>query len=352
MSYHAPIPASLKDDWGIVPLAQDFMPEEFRKNYTLSQKIMMALDAQPSLVTTPSAGIPFFAGIYVDPEVIRVLQTPNKGADILGEKKLGDWLTQTAQFQIIENTGRVVGYGDFNDDGNTNVNTDFAFRQSFSYQTIIEYGDKATELAGLAKLNYVSEMKISAAKVMDKFADYSYHFGIAGEQNYGIINDPNLSPAITPSTKAAGGTKWVNNGIVVASPNEITVDVQAMVGTLLSQSPGYVNPAEEVVMVGPPIIALALGSTNSFGLTAQAMLDKVFKLTVITDPRYATPAGNLIQLWAKSYDGHDVGFCGFGEKMREFPVVRELSASKQKVAGTTFGAIIKYPLAAAQMLGV
>ena len=105
-------------------------------------------------------------------------------------------------------------------------------------------------------------------------------------------------------------------------------------------------------MVGPPIIALALGSTNSFGLTAQAMLDKVFKLTVITDPRYATPAGNLIQLWAKSYDGHDVGFCGFGEKMREFPVVRELSASKQKVAGTTFGAIIKYPLAAAQMLGV
>lgn len=352
MTFHNPLPDSLKDDWGIVPIAQDFMPEEFRKNYTLSAEIMMALDAQPALITTPSAGIPFFASIFVDPQVVRVLQTPNKGAEILGEKKLGDWLTTTAQFQIIENTGRVVGYGDFNDDGNTNVNTDFAFRQSFSYQTIIEYGDKATEIAGLGKLDYVSEMKLSAAKVMDKFADLSYHFGIAGLQNYGVINDPNLSAALTPSTKAAGGTKWVNNGIVVASPNEITVDVQALVATLIGQSPGYIDPAEEIVLVGPPIIALALGSTNSFGLTAQQMLDKVFKLTVVTDPRYATPAGNLIQLWAKSYDGNDVGFCGFGEKMREFPVVRELSASKQKVAGTTFGAIIKYPLAAAQMIGV
>ncbi len=352
MTFHNPLPDSLKDDWGIVPIAQDFLPEEFRRNYTLSDKIMMALDAQPALQTTPSAGIPFFANIYVDPQVVRVLQTPNKGAEILGEKKLGDWLTQTVQFQVIENTGRVVGYGDFNDDGNTNVNTDFAFRQSFSYQTIIEYGDKAAELAGLAKLNYVSEMKLSGAKVMDKFADLSYHFGIAGLQNYGVINDPNLSAALTPSTKAAGGTKWVNNGIVVASPNEITVDVQALVATLIGQSPGYIDPAEEIVLVGPPIIALALGSTNSFGLTAQQMLDKVFKLTVITDPRYATAAGNLIQLWAKSYDGNDVGYCGFGEKMREFPVVRELSASKQKMAGTTFGAIIKYPLAAAQMLGV
>jgi hypothetical protein len=352
MTYHNPIPDDLKRDWGIVTIAQDFLPDEFRRDYTLSDKIMMALDAQPALVTTPSAGVPFFATTFVDPDVVRVLQTPNKGAEILGEKKLGDWTTTTAQFQIVENTGRVVGYGDFNDDGNTNVNTDFAFRQSFSYQTIVEYGDKATELAGLAKLNYVSEMKLSATKVMDKFADYSYHFGIAGLQSYGIINDPNLSAALTPSTKAAGGTKWVNNGIVVASPNEITVDVQALVAQLISQSPGYIDPAEEIVMVGPPIIALALGSTNSFGLTAQQMLDKVFKLTVITDPRYATAAGNLIQLWAKSYDGNDVGFCGFGEKLREFPVVRELSASKQKVAGTTFGAIIKYPLAAAQMLGV
>ncbi len=353
MSYHAPIPADLKEEWGIVTIAQDFLPDAFRRNYTLSDKVMMALDAQPALVTTPSAGVPYFATAYVDPEFVRVLQTPNKGAEILGEKKMGDWNTTTAYFNVVENTGYVQAYGDFNDVGAANANVTYPQRQSFGYQTIIEYGDKAAEVAGLAKLNWVSEMKTSAAIVMNKFADASYHFGIAGLQNYGVVNDPSLSAAITPSTKAAGGTKWVNNGIVVASPNEINLDIQALVATLIGQSPGYIDPSQEIVLVGPPIIALALGSTNSFGLTAQSMIDKVFpKLSIITDPRYATVSGNLVQLWAKTYDGHDVGYCGFGEKMREFPVVRELSASKQKMAATTFGAIVKYPLAVAQMLGI
>ncbi len=353
MTYHAPIPADLERDWGIAPIAQDWMPEGVKKDYTKSAAVRQAMDAQPALLTTPSAGVPFFANLYVDPDVVRVLQTPNLGAQILGEKKLGDWLNTTAQFTIEENVGRVVGYGDYNDDGNVNVNQDFAFRQSFSYQTIIRYGDKEIALAGLTKLDKVSSLKRSAAIVMNKFEDMSYHFGISGLQNYGILNDPNLSAAITPGTKAAGGTKWVNNGIVVASPNEITLDVQALVATLIGQSPGYVDPnTASLTIVSGRNVALALGSTNSFGLTAMQMLDKVFKVKFISDPRYDTAAGTIIQAWLTDYDGNDVGFCGFGDKMREFPVVRELSASKQKVSGTTFGAIIKYPLACATMIGI
>ena len=353
MSYHAPLPDDFKRDWGIVTIAQDFLPDEFRKDYTKSDRVMMALDAQPTLVTQPNAAIPFMATTYVDPETIRILQTPNKGAQIIGEKKLGDWNTTTVMFERVENTGRVVAYGDYNDDGNTNVNIDFPQRQAFKFQTIVEYGDDAAERASLAKLNFIAEMKNSAVIVMEKFRDQSYHLGIAGLQLYGILNDPGLSPAITPSTKAAGGTKWVNNGIVVASPNEIMVDTQALIGTLITQAPGYIDNDAAFTLVGPPILGLAMTSVNSFGQIAMKMIKESFpNIKVLTDPRYATPAGNIIQLWADKFDGHDVGYCGFGEKLREFPVVRELSAAKQKVAATTLGAIVRYGLGVAQMIGV
>ena len=353
MTYHNPLPDDLKRDWGIVTIAQDFLPDEFRKDYTKSERVMMAFDAQPTLVSQPNAAIPFMATTYVDPETIRILQTPNKGAEIIGEKKLGDWNTTTVMFERVENTGRAVAYGDYNDDGNTNVNIDFPQRQAFKFQTIVEYGDDAAERASLAKLNFIAEMKNSAVIVMEKFRDLSYHVGIAGLQLYGLLNDPGLSAAITPSTKQAGGTKWVNNGIVVASPNEIMVDFQALIATAITQAPGYIDNNEAFTFVGPPIVALAMTATNSFGLTAMEMIKKTFpNIKIITDPRYATTAGNLVQLWADKFDGHDVGYCGFGEKLREFPVVRGLSAAKQKVAGTTLGAIVRYGLGVAQMLGV
>lgn len=339
--------ARLEQEWGIVPLAQDWMPDEFRRNFKL------AVDAQPTLVTTPSAGIPAFLTTYVDPEVVRILQTPNKGAEIMGEKKVGDWTMQTAMFPVVENTGEVSSYGDFNENGMSNANFTFPQRQVYNFQTIIEYGDRAAEVAGLAKLNWVSELQTSAAKTLEKFRDYTYHFGVANLQNYGLLNDPALSAALTPGTKAAGGTKWVNNGVVVATPNEVLLDIQTMMSQLLIQCADRINVNDAMVLVLPPSSNLALTAANIYSVSANELVKGAFpNLTIITDARYATASGNVMQLWVKSFDGTDTGYCAFNEKMRDFPLVRELSAAKQKKAGGSFGAIIKYPLAVAQMLGV
>lgn len=338
----------LAREWGIIPLGQDWLPPEFRGDFEL------ALDAQPTLVTTPSAGIPAYLTTYTDPEVVRILQTPNKGAEIMGEKKVGDWTTQTAMFPVIENTGEVSSYGDFNENGKSDANFMFPQRQCYSFQTIIEYGDKAAEVAGLAKLNWVAELQTSAAKTLEKFRDYTYHFGVANLQCYGLLNDPSLSAALTPSTKAATGTRWVNNsGVVVATPNEVLLDIQSLMSQLIAQTGDRVNTEARLKLVLPPGAALALTAMNSFGITARQMIKETFpSLEIVTDARYATASGNVVQLWAMELDGNDTGYCAFNEKMRDFPIVRELSAGKQKKAAGTFGAIIKYPLAVAQMLGV
>ncbi|MGT3185653.1 DUF2184 domain-containing protein, partial [Yersinia enterocolitica] len=73
-----------------------YLKPEFADNY------QMAMDAQPSLVTSPNSGIPAYFTNYVDPELIRVLVTPMKAAEIIGEVKKGDWTTITSQFPIVE----------------------------------------------------------------------------------------------------------------------------------------------------------------------------------------------------------------------------------------------------------
>lgn len=340
--------ARLERDWGIILSAQDYMPNDYKRNF------QVALDAQPALVTATNAGIPAWMTMYTDPEVIRILQAPNKGAEILGEKRQGDWTTQTAMFLVVENTGEVSTYGDYSNNGKSDANVNFPQRQSYLFQTILEYGDLEVERAGEARLNWVSEKQTSAALTLDKFQDYTYHNGVAGLQNYGLLNDPSLSAPITPVTKSAGGVTWITaGGAINATANEIFADIQALFYKLVQQTAGRVETSSKLTLAMSPTSAVALTATNSFGITVGDLLKKNFPaLEVKTSPRYATASGNLVQMIAGNFDGHDVGFCAFNEKMRDHTIVRDLSSIKQKKTSGTWGAIIRYPVAITQMLGV
>ena len=338
----------LERDWGIhLPFALDYMPPEFRNHFS------GALDAQPTLATTGSSGIPAFLTQYVDPEVIRVLQAPNEGANILGETKKGDWTTQTAFFAVVENTGEVSSYGDFNTNGRSDANVNWPQRQSYLFQTIGEYGDLQADRAAEAKLNWVSEVQASCAATLAKFLDFTYHFGVFGLQNYGLINDPSLSAALTPSTKLAGGVKWVNNNAVVATANEVFADIQALFSQLVAQTAGRVKRTDPMTLALPPGSEVGLTATNSFGIGVADLLKKSFpNLVVKTSYRYATAGGNVVQLIADKFDGKDTGYCAFNEKLRDHTPVRLLSSWQQKKTSGSWGAIIRYPVAISQMLGV
>jgi hypothetical protein len=334
----------LAREWGIVfPFALDYMPDDRS----------MAMDALPPLITTPNAAIPGFFTQLVDPEVVRILQTPNKGAQVLGEQKKGNWVDQTIFIPVVENTGEVSSYGDFNTAGRSDINETWEQRQAYLFQTIVEYGDLEVERAGAAKLDLVSEKQQSAAKTLDKFLDLTWHNGITGLQCYGMLNDPALAAALTPSTKAVGGVKWINAGVVTAQAAEIYVDFQMLFTQLTTVSGGMIDADTKFTFVTPNAVNAALTAVNSFGITIRAFIKESFpNVEYVVDPRYATPSGNVVQLIAKQFDGKDTGYCAFNEKMRDHAIVRDLSSYKQKKTSGTWGAIIRYPLAVAQMLGV
>lgn len=338
----------LAEDWGIVmPFALDYMPPDLR--------MPLGMDAQPQLITLPNAGVPAFFTQLVDSEVVRILQAPNKGAEILGEQKKGTWVDQTIFIPVVENVGEVSSYGDYNTMGRSDVNEQWEQRQAYLFQTIIEYGDLEVERAGAAKLELVSEKQQSAAKTLDKFLDLTYHFGVAGLQNYGVTNDPSLAANLLPTLKAGGNAnKWVFNGAVNATAEEIYADFQLLFGQLASISQGYITAETPMKLVYPNSIAGALTAINSFGITIKAFIKESFpNIEYVSDPRYAgLTGGNLIQLIAKEFDGNKTGYCGFNEKSRDHALVRSLSSYAQKKTGGTWGAIIRYPMAIAGMIGV
>jgi hypothetical protein len=320
------------------------------------------MDAQPTLVTVGNSGIPAFLTTMIDPNVIRVLQAPMKGAEILGETRKGTWVDQTAMFPIVELTGEVSSYGDYSENGSTGVNINWPQRQSYLFQTRVEYGELELERAGLARISLAGEKDQAAALALNKFADKAYHLGIAGLQNYGLLNDPSLSAALTPATKAAGGTRWILNGVINATANEVFADVQALYNQVIVQSQGAIDAGARMVLALSPSSEVALTITNSFNVNVYDLLKKNFpNIRVVSDTYYAAAtaanpygnaAGNLVQLIAESVEGQDTGYCAFNEKMRAHPVIRQASSFRQKKTAGVWGTIIRQPFAIAQMVGV
>jgi len=344
--------AAIARDYGIhfPPETFDYIPEGFANDSAF------AFDAQPTLVTTSNAGIPNWLTVYTDPEIIRVLVTPNKAAEIFGEAKKGDWLTDTAAFPVVENTGETSSYGDYSTNGSSGANVNFPQRQSYHYQTVTQWGEREVERMGLAKIGWAAQKSIASAMVLDKFQNNSYFFGVAGLANYGILNDPNLTASLQPGPKVYGSNAhgpWITAGVVTATANEVFTDIQSLFSQLQVQAPDIASLDAQMTLALSPASQVALTATNSFNVNVADLLKKNFpNIKVKTATHYATAAGNVVQLILDSAEGQDTGVCAFTEKMRAHAVIPDLSAWAQKKSQGTWGFILKQPFGIASMLGV
>ena len=347
----------------ILPGVSAYLPEPFKnkeRGYSLAMD--QAMDAQPGLQTDPSAGIPWFLTNYVDPDVYEVIFTPVEGANIYGEERKGDWTTTTAMFPVVEHTGEVSSYADYANNGETNINTNFPQRQNYLYQAVKQYGELALARMGEARINLVSELDKSAANNMNRFENFSYFFGIAGLQNYGGLNDPGLPASLTPATKAYGGTAWFVGSQLKATPNEVYSDILALYTELVTNTGGNVTEKTKMVLALSPGSATALKAANSFGVnTSELLADNLpnlevktatqFNQTSATNPQ-GVAGGNFMQLHAVEIESQKVCFAAFSEKLRSHPIIREMSAFRQKCTGGTFGTVIRMQVGFTSMVGI
>lgn len=326
-----------------VPAQAEYLEEPWKQNFGL------AMDAQPTLITVANNGIPAFLANLIDPELIRILVSPMKAAEIYGETKKGDWTLLSTQFPVVESTGEVSSYGDHSNNGSSGANVNWVARQSYHFQTVSQWGERELEMYGLAKINYASEINVASALVLAKFLNKSYFFGIAGLANYGALNDPSLIAPITPTTKVGGGYTWA-----VATAQEIYNDVLKLFGQLQTQMVGLVPDMEaKMTLALSPVLAVSLKKVSIYNVTAEQTIKENFPgLTIKTAPEFSLQAGELMQMILDDVDGVQTAYCAFTEKMRAHPVIPDLSSWKQKKSAGTWGAILRRPICIAQMQGM
>ncbi len=347
----------------IVPGVKMFVPDEWKEgNFSLDQIAMDA--AAGTLVTDPNAAIPAMLTTAIDPDVIRVVFAPLQMAEIMGgERKAGDWLEETRMFPVVEETGEVSSYDDYSNNGRAGINFNYPQFQSYLYQTIVAYGERETERAGLMKINYVGEVTGAASSLLNRFGNLAYAFGITGLQNYGLLNNPYLSAYLTPALKAWGGTTWFNNGSPAATANEVYNDILAVVEQIISQTNGAVDMDAPMTLALSPQSQLAMKFANSFGVSVAALLKEGFpNMKVKSAPQYGqktasnsqgySPVGNVFQIIVEKVDNQKVAYPAFNEKLRAHKLVPELSSWKQKMTSGVWGTINRLPIGVSGMLGV
>lgn len=322
---------------------------------------LLAMDAQPELVTMSNSGIPAFLSTFIDPKTIQIAITPNKATKIVGlESKKGDWTLETAMFPVVEYTGVVSSYGDYSKNGVSGANVNWVQRQSYTYQTFFECGERELEKMGLARISFANEKRNAAVSTLDKFQNKTYFFGVEGLANYGLLNDPSLVAPIAPVavTGSAGSVlvTWAQKGTDTNAPQWVYNDVRALYQQLVSQANGIV----ELNMESPMTLALSTESqmyltyTNpTFATNVIDMLKKNFpNLKVEVAVEYGTASGNLVQLIVDEYDGVRTATTAFTEKLRAHRMVYEDSSYRQKMSQGSWGTIISRPVLIASMLGV
>ena len=311
---------------------------------------LAAFDAQPTLITSPNAGVPSIYTSWYDPKLIEVLLTPNNAVKIYGETRKGDWVDDNIGFTMIESVGEVTSYGDYNDGGGrVSANAQWVYRQPYLWQTFTEWGDREAERMARGKVDWVSRLNIANAITHDKFYNSSAFFGIAGLLNYGSLNDPSLSAALTPTTKAAGGTGWSK-----ALAQEILADIQYLFTTLQSQTGSNLEMDDELVLAMHSISENYLANTNAYGLvSAWELIKKTYpKIRVQQAPQFLSGTTYSVQMIAPMIQGQATVEIGFNEKMRAHRMVYNTSSARQKKTSGTEGALIYRPVGMALMSGV
>lgn len=304
-----------------------------------------------ALVTAPNNGVPAELLTFLDPQITTVLTAVRAAREITNgrEVKKGDVTDITAKFPVVELTGHTEPYDDFVDGGTVGVNFNWVARDNYLFSTTRKYGDLAEARTGEAKISLSSQLQRAAAHIIDVDANRFYFRGVAGLRNYGLLNDPNLNPSLTPAASGTGSSPlWKTK-----TTQQIYEDILTLFQELVTKTGGNVRESDEIKLVMSPAIAVLLAKTNDLGYSVLKMLKDYFSnLTIIKAPEYATEAGELMQMIAEDVEGEETVWLAFSEKFYAFAPFRVHSRIEQKFRAGTYGAIVRRPAAIASMLGM
>jgi hypothetical protein len=311
-------------------------------------KLKMALDAAIPMITQANVGIPEMFATYLDPEVVEILTAPLMAEKLFPAAKVGEWKDQQTMFRESEHVGTVEAYSDFGKGVTADANFNFPTRQIFRFQTLIECGDLEQEVAAAAKIALLAEKQQAAAKAIAIARNEIELHGVSGMSIYGILNEPNLPAAISPTVEGSA-TAWKDK-----SATAIYNDILALFEDLQSRCQGLVDFNTEMVLAVPPSLNAYLAKATALGVSpAMELISKHFpNLRVEVVPQLTSAGVDSVMLIAQSIMGGKVGRCGFTDVLRPSRVVLEHTAMSQKWSSSSAGCLLYRPMGVSTMSGL
>ena len=307
--------------------------------------VMDADTGVPTAITSGNVGVPIELLTYFDPKAIEILTAPRNATKLFGEIVVGDWTTPRRKYRLDELIGNVAPYGDYSENGVSDVNSEWVANDFYLYQTMVKYGALETAKTSVAKVDLVAKKQKSASTLISIMSNRIYMYGIDGLECYGVLNHPLLPSSLTP-TIGVGGTTWS-----VKTANEIYADIVKLVTDLIDKSNGLIDANSAMKLGISTSIIGYLNTTNTFGLSALDMIKKNYaNIEIIPIPEFSATAGNYVYVIANDVSGQEVGNCVSNQKLRTFQLIPEASSYKQKWVSGVGGLSLYLPFAVSRML--
>lgn len=315
---------------------------------TQGDKPQIAMDA--ALQTMANVAVPEMFATYYSPEVVEVLQAPMNSTEIFAEKKLGEWKDEIVLFPAAEYVGHSTAYTDFGRGPVADVNIENITRDTYKFQVFIQCGDLEQELTAAQKINLLSLKQGAAAQTLALDSNNFNLYGVDGQTTYGLLNEPALPAAITPSTVNTDDTAWADK-----TATQIYNDILKMFNQISKQANGWVKFDTPMILAVPPSIQGELAKVTDLGVAPNLeMISKYFRnMKVVVLPQLEDEDGVCSAMLIVPQIGNQpTGNFGFMEKLRTFRVVQEHSSISQKWGSSTSGFMLYRPFAIARMTGI
>ena len=257
--------------------------------------------------------------------------------------------------------GNVDIYDDFSMNGSTSLNTNWVTRNIAYFEQTLGWGTMQAAQYGLAKLDYVNRLREAMTITIAQFQNdigFQGYLGIPSTNApmiWGILNEPNLNPAISlPADGQIPGTLTPTTAWAGKDYSQIIRDVQLLFAQVALQSLGHIQADSPFIMAYPPSIEGYLMTSTVFGITVKEQLQKMFKnIEFVPTANFeaegvvtgAQAGQTVIMLLFKNPENGEMPYDElFVTKWQGHRPVAMSSSVSEKVSMGLGGVILKYPL--------
>lgn len=258
-------------------------------------RMMAAMDAIPSDVTTPSITTPIqFLQNWL-PGFVHIITAARKIDELVGISTSGTWSDEQIVQGIMELLGTSVPYGDYTNVPFSSWNANFVPRTIVRFEEGMRVGRLEEDRAARINVDNAASKRAAAALALEiqrnRIGFYGFNNG--ANNTYGFLNDPGL-----PAYVSAPFGDWAT-----ATFLEITADIRTMISGLRTQSQDQIDPESvDLTLALATEVVDYLSTTSDFGISVRDWLTKTYpRVRVVSAPELnnANGGANVAYLFAE-----------------------------------------------------